>query len=68
MVFENRIPRRLFGSKIDENGEWKRLHNEKIHSLYLSTNVVRVVKFRRLRWAGHVARMEEGRCFQNFNG
>ena len=43
------------------NGEWRRLHNEEHHSLYRSTNIVRVLKHRRLRWAGHVARMEEGR-------
>ena len=45
----------------DENGEWRRLHNEELHSLYRSPNIVRVIKSRRLRWAGHVARMEEGR-------
>ena len=42
-------------------GEWRRLHNEELHSLYRSANIVRVIKSRRLRWAGHVARMEEGR-------
>ena len=42
----------------DENGEWRRLHNEELHSLYRSPNMI---KSRRLRWAGHVARMEEGR-------
>ena len=45
----------------DENGEWRRLHNEELHSLYHSHNVVRVIKSRRLRWAGHIARMKEGR-------
>ena len=60
-VFENMILRRIFGPKRDENGEWKRLHNEELHSLYRSPNIVRVIKSRRLRWAGHVARMEEGR-------
>ena len=48
-------------AKRDENGEWRRLHNEEIHSLYRSPNLVRVIKSRRLRWAGHVARMGEGR-------
>jgi len=43
-VFRNRILRRMFGSKMDENGEWRRLHNEEIHSLYLSPNIVRVNK------------------------
>ena len=60
-VFENRILRRIFGPKRDENGEWRRRHNGELHSLYLSPNIVRVIKPRRLRWAGHVARMEEGR-------
>ena len=60
-VFENRILRQIFGPKRDENGEWRRLHNEELHSLYRSPNTVRVIKSRILRWAGHVARMEEGR-------
>ena len=55
------IPRRIFGPKRDENGEWRRLHNEELHSLYRSPNKVRVIKSRRLRWAGHVARIEEAR-------
>ena len=55
------IPRRIFEPKRDENGEWRRLHNEEFHSLYRSPNIVRVIESRRLRWAGHVARMEEGR-------
>ena len=60
-VLENRIPRRIFGLKRDENGKWRRLHNEELHSLYRSPNIVRVIKSRRMRWAGHVAKMEEGR-------
>ena len=47
--------------KRDENGKWRRLHNKKLHSLYRSPNIVRVIKSRRLKWAGHVARMKEGR-------
>ena len=47
--------RRIFGPKRDENGEWRRLHNEEPRSLYRSPNIVRVIKSRRLRWAGHVA-------------
>ena len=46
---------------MDENGEWRRLHNPELHRLYRSLNIVRGIKSRRLRWAGHVARMEEGR-------
>ena len=61
MVFENMILRQRCGPKRDANGEWRRLHNEKLHSLYHSPNVVRLIKSRRLRWAGHVARMEESR-------
>ena len=60
-VFENRILRQIFRPKLDENGERRRLHNEELHSLYRSPNIVRVIKSRRLRWTGHVARMEEGR-------
>ena len=58
-VFENRILRRLFGPKRDENGKWRMLHNEELHSVYCSPNIVRVIKSRRLRWAGHVARIGE---------
>ena len=59
--YENRILRRIFGPKRDENGEWRRLHTEELHSLYRSPNIVRVIKSGRLRWTEHVARMEEGR-------
>ena len=51
----------IFGLKRDENGEWRRLHNEEIHSLYRSPNIVRVIKSRKLRWVGHIARIEKGR-------
>ena len=68
-VFENRILRRIFGPKRDENGEWRRIHSEELHSLYRSANIVRVIKFRRLRWADHIARMEEGKsAFKNLTG
>ena len=60
-VFKSRILGRIFGPKRDLNGEWRRLLNEEIHSSYSSPNVVRAIKSRRLRWAGHVPRMEEGR-------
>ena len=55
------VPRRIFEPKSDANEEWRRLHDEELHILYRSPNIVRVIKSRRLRWAGHVARMEEGR-------
>jgi len=57
----NRILRRIFGPKRDENGEKRRFHNEELHSLYRSPNIARIIKSRRLKWSGHVARMEEGR-------
>ena len=60
-VFEKRILRRVFGPKNNEKGEWRGLHNEKVSSLYRSPNIVRVINSRRLRWAVHVIRMEEGR-------
>jgi len=61
-VFENRVLRKIFGSRRDEvTGEWWRLHNEELNDLYSSPNIVRVIKSRRMRWAGHVARMSEER-------
>jgi hypothetical protein len=52
---------RIFGPKRDEDRSWRKLHNDELHSLYSSLNIVRVIKTRRMRWAGHVARIEEGR-------
>jgi len=60
--FENRVLRRIFGPKRDEvKGERRRLHNEELNDLYSSPNIVRMIKRRRMRWAGHVARMGEER-------
>ena len=57
-VFENRVLRRIFGLRRHEvKGEWKKLHNEELNDLYYSPNIVRVIKSRRMSWAGHVARM-----------
>jgi hypothetical protein len=61
-VFENKVLRRIFGPKRDEvTGEWRKLHNEELHNLYSSPDVIRQVKSRRMRWVGHVARMGEER-------
>ena len=61
-MFENRVLRRIFGPKRDGvTGEWRKLHNEELNDLYSSSIILRVIKSRRMRWAGHVARMEEGR-------
>jgi hypothetical protein len=59
-VFENRVLR-IFGPKREEDGSCRKLHNDELHSQYSSPNIVRVIKSRRMRWAGHVARMWEGR-------
>jgi hypothetical protein len=60
-VSENRVLRRIFGPKMEENGSWRKLHNDELHNLYSSLNIVRVIRSKRMRWAGHVARMGEGR-------
>jgi hypothetical protein len=62
-VFENRVLRRIFGPKRDEDGSWRKLHNVELHSLYSSLNIVRVIKSRRMRWAGHVSRMGRREVF-----
>ena len=59
-MFENRVLRRIFGSKRDEvTREWRKLHNEELNDLYSSSDIFRVIKSRRMRWVGHVARMGE---------
>src|SRR5215510_2890763 len=61
-MFENTVLRRVFGPNRDEvTGEWRKVHNEELNDLYSLPNIVRVVKSRIMRWAGHVARMEEER-------
>ena len=70
-VFENMVLRKIFGPRRDEvTGEWRKLHNEELNDLYSSTNIVRVIKSRRMRWAGHAAHMGEergriGSCWGN---
>jgi hypothetical protein len=65
-IFENRVLRRIFGPKRDEvRGGRRKLHNEELHSLYSSPSIVRVIKARRMRWAGHVKRMGEMRGAYN---
>ena len=60
MLFENRVLRRIFGPKRDEvTGERRKLHNEELNDLYCSPNIFRVIKSRRMKWAGHIARMGE---------
>jgi hypothetical protein len=59
-VFENRVLWRIFGTKRDGvPGGWRKLYNEELHNLYSSPTIIRIIKTRRLRWAGHVARMGE---------
>jgi hypothetical protein len=57
-MFENRVPSRILGPKRDEiKGGWRKLHNEELHNLYSSPGIIRMIKSRRMRWAGHVARI-----------
>jgi hypothetical protein len=60
-VFENSVLRKIFGPKREEAGSWRKLHNDELYDLYSLPNIIRVIKSRRMRWAGHVARMGEGR-------
>jgi hypothetical protein len=66
-VFENRVLRKIFGPKrVEVTGEWRKLHNEELRNLYSSPDIIRQVKSRRMRWAGHVARMGEERTCTRF--
>jgi hypothetical protein len=61
-VFENKVLRRIFGLKRDEvTGEWRKLHKKELHNLYSSPSIIRIIKSRKMRWSGHVARMGEKR-------
>ena len=61
-MFENEVFRKIFGAKKDEiTGEWRKLHNSQLHGLYSSPNIIRSLKSGQLKWAGHVARMEQSR-------
>jgi hypothetical protein len=65
-VLENRVLRKIFGPIRKEDGSWRKLHNDELHNLYYSPNIVKVIKSRRMRWAGHVACMGEGGVFTGF--
>jgi hypothetical protein len=65
--FENRLLRKIFGPKRDEvTGAWGRLHNEELYDLYTSSNIIRMINSRRMRWAGYVARMGKGGMHTGF--
>jgi hypothetical protein len=66
-VYENRVLRRVFGTRKDEvTGEWRKLHNKELNDLYCSLSIFRVIKSRRMRWAGHVARMGRREAYTGF--
>jgi hypothetical protein len=65
-VFENRVLRKIFGPKREEAESWRKLHNDELHSLYSLPNIVRVIKSRKMRWAGHVTRMGREEVFTGF--
>jgi hypothetical protein len=65
-VFENSVLRKIFGPKREEDGSWRKLHNDELHSPYSSPNIGRVIKSRGMRWAGHVACMGRGQVLTRF--
>jgi hypothetical protein len=65
-VFENRVLRKIFGPERKEDGSWRKLHNNELRNLCSSPNIFRVIKSRRMRWEGHVARMGRGEVFTGF--
>jgi hypothetical protein len=65
-VFEKRVLKRIFGPKREEDGSWRKLRDDELHSLYSSPNTIRVIKSRNMKWAGHVARMREVRNVYRF--
>jgi hypothetical protein len=65
-VFENRVLRKIFGPKREDDGSRRKFHNDVLHSLYSSPNIVRMIKSRRFRWVGHVASMGRGLVFTGF--
>jgi len=66
-VFENRVLRKMFGSKRDNiTGDWRKLHNGELYDLYYSRNIIQAIKSKIMRWAGHAARMVDRRCIQDF--
>jgi hypothetical protein len=68
-VFENRILKRVFGPKGDKvTGQWRKLHSEELHNLYSFQNIIRQIISMRIRWAGHVARLEGEKSVQGFGG
>jgi hypothetical protein len=65
-VFDKRVLRKIFGPKKEEDGSWRKLHNDELHNPYSSLNIVRVIKSRKMRWAGHVERIGWGEVFTEF--